>query len=75
MKEDFGSDWLRAEDLIRGGLWSEMTLTVSAAHKEGTVKIKDGKETIDKEVFEFAETDQKMAVIPFSFLAQSPIAT
>jgi len=61
-KADFGSAFLRAEDLIHDGKWWEVTLTIKAAHKENTIGIRDGKEMLDKECLSFHETDQMLVM-------------
>ena len=62
MKSDFGSAFLRAEDLIQHGVWSELNLTIKEAHLPDTLKIKDGKEWLDKEALSFVESDQYLVM-------------
>lgn len=61
-KNDFGSAFLRAEDLIHNGVWSEKVLTIKEAHPPNTIKIRDGKEWLDKEALSFHETDQYLVM-------------
>jgi len=62
MKSDFGSAFLRAEDLIQNGVWSELKLTIKEAHPPNTIKIKDGKDLLDKEALSFVESDQYLVM-------------
>lgn len=61
-KADFGSAFLRAEDLIRDGKWGSVSYTIKERHLENTVRIRDGKELLDKECISFNETDQMMVM-------------
>jgi len=61
-KADFGSAFLRAEDLILNGSWSEATFTIENAHPPNSIHIRDGQELLDKECLSFIETDQKLVM-------------
>jgi len=62
MKNDFGSAFLRAEDLIQHGVWADRVLTIKEGHPPNTIKIRDGKEWLDKEALSFMETDQYLVM-------------
>ena len=62
MKNDFGSAFLRAEDLIQHGVWADRVLTIKEGHPPNTIKIRDGKEWLDKEALSFIETDQYLVM-------------
>lgn len=51
-KIDPGPDYLKAEDLLRGGEWKEYTLTISEVIPPGTVRAAD-KTLIDKPILAF----------------------
>ena len=60
-KQDFCDGFMRAEDLIRDGVWAEWTLTIKAVHAPDTIKSPDGK-SIDKPVIDFEETGKRFVL-------------
>ena len=61
MEASAGPDYLRGEDLQRGGKWCEFTLTIGSIDAPSTVKAADGK-MIDRPIVSFAEAEKKLIV-------------
>jgi len=60
-KPDLGPSFLRAEDMLKDGVWKEVTLTIKEAHGPGTVKAKD-KTTIEHPVLDFEKTEKRLVL-------------
>lgn len=60
-KEDYGSRFLYAEDLIVDGSFRTVTLEVSAWHEPGTITAANGKK-VDKPCIEFAGKQKMLAL-------------
>jgi hypothetical protein len=60
-KANLGPEYLRAEDLVSGGVWCEKTLTVKTVHAPNTIKTQD-KKLIEKPVIEFDETPKRLVL-------------
>ncbi len=60
-KADYGPDFMRAEDLIQGGKWCEMTYTIQLMHLPNTLQTAD-KKLIDKPVLQFEETGKQFVL-------------
>lgn len=56
-----GDGYLRAEDLIRDGNWSEVVYTIEEIFPPKTIKSADGK-VIDKYILSFQETGKRLVL-------------
>lgn len=59
VKKDAGPEYLKAEDLIKDGVWTEFILKIKEVHEPGTHKAADGT-VIDDYVIEFEKATKKL---------------
>lgn len=62
-KREYGSDWLYAEDLLKGGVWTEATVEVTEYVEKNTLTAAN-KKKVDKPAIRVGKTGKLLALPP-----------